>query len=110
MRIIVFILIGVIQLAATAAGFVILLLSMNGYSERDATPGISLYIVLGLISALGLGIAGAFAAKRLVEKKSLGGLAASTIAVSGFSFLGALILAASFFAAIVFAEIVRGMR
>lgn len=110
MRIIVFILTALIQLAAAAAGFLLLLLGMNGYSERHAAPGLILYIALGLGSALGLGLASAFVVKRLVERRSLGGLAASTIAVLGFSVLGGLILFVSFFAAIVVAEVMRGMK
>lgn len=110
MRIIVFILSALIQIAAAAAGFIILLLSMNGFNERDATPGIYLYIFLSFVSALGLGLASGFVAKRLVQKKAYGKVAASAIAVLGFSVLGGLILIGSFIAAIVLAEIVRGMR
>lgn len=110
MRITVFTLTLVIQLAATAAGFVFLLLGMNGYSERDATPGIILYIALGVVSTLGLGLGSAFVARRLVERKSFGRLAAAATSVFGFFVLGGLILVFSFIAAIVFAEVMRGMR
>jgi hypothetical protein len=110
MRIVIFILTAVIQLAAAAVGFLLLLLGMNGYSERQATPSLILYIALGLGSAAGLGVASAFAAKYLAEKRAFGGVAASAIPVIGFSILGGLILVVSFFAAIVLAEIVRGMR
>ena len=110
MRVIVFILTALIQLAAAAVGFLLLLLGMNGYSERQANPGLILYIALGLGSALGLGLASAFAAKRLVERRSFGGLAASATAVIGFSVLGGLILVVSFFVAIVLAEVMRGMK
>jgi hypothetical protein len=87
-----------------------LLLGLNGYSESQATPSLILYIVVGLGSALGLGVASAFMAKRLVERRSMGGLAASAIAVVSVSIIGVLILAATFVAAIVFAEVIRGMR
>jgi hypothetical protein len=107
MRIIVFILTATIQLVAAVAGYFILLLSMNGYSGSDASPGLSLYIALSLGSALGLGLASAFVAKRLVERKGFGGLAASATAVIGFSLLGGLILIISFFAAIILAEVIR---
>jgi hypothetical protein len=110
MRIIVFILTAVVQLAAAAAGFLLLLLAMNGFSERQATPGLIFYLALALGSALGLGVASAFVAKRLVERKSWGGAAASVTAVIGFSVLGALILVAGFVASIVLAEVMRGMR
>ena len=110
LRVIAFVLTSVIQLAAAAAGFLLLLLGMNGYSERHATPGLVLYIALGVGSALGLGVASAFVVKRLVERRSFGALAASATAVFGFAILGGLILVVNFFAAIVVAEVMRGAR
>ena len=110
MRIIAFVLTAVIQLAAAAAGFVILLLSMNGYNERDAAPGIYLYVALGLGSVLALGLLSAFGAKWLVEKRSFGGAGAAATAVLCFAALGVAILVFSFFAAIVAAEVTRGAR
>ena len=110
MRIIVFILTAAIQLAAAAAGGLLLLLGMNGYNERDALPGLYLYVALGLGSALGLGLASAFAARWLVAKRSFGSWGASATAVLGFSVLGGVILVVSFFAAIALAEVMRGTR
>lgn len=110
MRIIAFALTAVIQLSAAAAGFLLLLLGMNGYNERDAAPGLYLYIALGLGSALALGLTSAYVARRLVERRSFGGVAASATAVLGFSVLGGLILVFSFFAAIALAEVARGSR
>lgn len=110
MRIIVFILTALIQLAVATAGFFILLLGMNGYSEAQATPSLILYVVLGIGSAFGLGVVSALVAKRLVERRSFGGLAASVTAIVSFSIIGALILFASFFAAIALAEVMRGMK
>lgn len=77
---------------------------------RDALPGLYLYVALGLGSALGLGLASAFAARWLVERRSFGPVGASATAVLGFSVLGGVILAISFFAAIVLAEVMRGTR
>lgn len=110
MRIIVFALTFMIQLAAAAAGYVVLLVSMNGYSGRDASPGINLYLVLALVSALGLGLASAFTAKLLVERRSFGRPAASATAVLGLSVVGGLILVVSGIAAIILAEFMRGTR
>lgn len=110
MRIIVFILTAVIQLAAAAAGGLLLLLGMNGYSGRDAEPGLYLYAALGLVSALGLGLASAYAVRWLVERRSFGRAGAAATAVIGFAVLGGLILVVSFFAAIVLAETMRGSR
>ena len=110
MRIIAFILTTMIQLAAAAAGLLLLLLGMNGYSERQATPGLIVYAVLGLGSAPGLGIGSALMVKRLVERRAFGGLAASATSVIGFAVLGGFILVVSFFTAIALAEVMRGMK
>lgn len=110
MRIIVFLLSALLQLAAAAFGFLILLLGMNGYSESQATPSLILYIALGLLSTLGLGGASAFAARRLVERTSLGGLGASAITVFCSAIIGVVILLGGFVAAFLLAEIVRGMK
>lgn len=110
MRIIAFILTAVIQVAVAAAGGLFLLLGMNGYSGRDAEPGLYLYAALGLISAPGLGLASAFASGWLVEKRSFGRAGAAATAVLSFAALGGLIVVVSFFAAIVLAEAMRGAR
>ena len=110
MRVIVFILTAVIQLAVAAAGGLLLLLGMNGYNERDAEPGLYLYAALGLVSVLGLGLASAYAAGWLVERRSFGRAGAAATAVLGSAALGGLIVVVSFFAAIVLAEITRGSR
>ena len=110
MRVIVFVIIALVQLAAAVVIFFMLLLGLNGFSERDATPSLIFFIALSVACALGLGGAGAFAAKRIAEKKSLGGLAASAISVIGFSALGVMILVGGFFAALVIATIMHDWK
>ena len=110
MRIIVFLINAVIQLAAAAVGFFLLLLGLNGFSERQSNPSLLFYIILSVGSAVGLGGASAFAAKWLAGKKSLGGLGASAIAVVVFSVVGVLILVAGFFVSLLVAEAMRGRR
>jgi hypothetical protein len=110
MRIIVFIINAVIHLAAAAVGFFMLLLGLNGFSERQANPSLLFYIILSVGSALGLGVASAFAAKWLAQKKSLGALGASAIAVPVFSVVGVLILVVVFFVAVLIASAMRGGR
>ena len=68
MRIIVFVINAVIQLAAAAAGFLLLLLGLNGFSERQSNPSLLFYIALSVGSAVGLGGASAFASKWLAGK------------------------------------------
>jgi site-specific recombinase len=110
MRIIVFVLNAVIQLAAAAVGFLLLLLGLNGFSERQSNPSLLFYITLSVGSAAGLGVASAFASKWLAGKKSLGGLGASAIAVVGFAIVGVLILVVGFFVALFIASAMRGSR
>lgn len=110
MRIIVFVINAVIQLAAAAVGFLMLLLGLNGFSERQANPSLLFYIVLGFGSAAGLGFASAFTSKWLAGKKSLGAVAGSAVSVVVFAILGALILVVGFFIALFIAEAMRGRR
>ena len=107
MGIIVLILIVVFQLAAAAVGFFVLLVGLNGYSERQATPGLILYIALSLISAFGLGAAGPFAVKRLANGTSLGRFGASAIVVVVFCIIGVVVLFAGFVASVALAEVLR---
>ncbi|HVF43674.1 MAG TPA: hypothetical protein VM936_11715 [Pyrinomonadaceae bacterium] len=110
MRIIVFVLNALIQLAAAAVGFFLLLLGLNGFSERQANPGLLFYIVLSVGSAAGLGVASALVSKWLVQKKSFGALGASAIAVPVFAVVGVLILLVGIFAAALIASAMRGGR
>ncbi|HEV7889411.1 MAG TPA: hypothetical protein VGP08_02170 [Pyrinomonadaceae bacterium] len=110
MRIIVFVLNAVIQLAAAAVGFLLLLLGLNGFSERQSNPSLLFYILLSVRRAVGLGVASAFASKWLAQKKSMGGLGASAIAVPVFAAVGVLILVVGFFVALFIASAMRGSR
>jgi hypothetical protein len=110
MRIIVFALNAVIQLAAAAAGFFMLLLGLNGFTERQANPGLLAYIILSAGSAVGLGFASALASKWLVQKRSMGALGASAVVVPILAAFGVLVLAAIFIIAVIIASAMRGSR
>ncbi len=102
MKIFVFIITALIQLAAAACGFFMLLLGLNGFSESQAAPGIIFYIIFGIASAAGVGAGSVYLAKRLVEKSSLGSFGASAIAI-----LGGVILFGGFIVAILLATIMH---
>jgi len=106
MKVIVFILTALIQLAVATLGFFMLLLGLNGYNEKDASPSLIMYIVLALASAVGLGLASVYTTKRLSET-SLGSFGAAAIAVVSFAVVGGAILIVGWFAALFLAEIVR---
>lgn len=110
MGILVLILTVVFQLTAAAIGLFLLLLGLNGYSERQATPSLILYIVLSLTSAFALGAASPFAAKRLAKRTSLGSFGSSAIVVVAFSFIGVIVLFVGFFASFALAEVLRAGR
>ena len=83
-----------------------LLVGLNGYSEKDATPSLIMYIVLALGSGVGLGLASVYTTKR-ISQASLGSFGAAAIAVVVFAIIGGVILIAGWFAALFLAEIVR---
>jgi hypothetical protein len=107
MAIIVFLITSAVQLLLAGFGFFILLLVLNGYSERFATPGIVSYLVISLIIVVGLGWFAAFIAKRIVSRKRLGSLAAGSLSTIGFSMLGGIFLMATFFLSVGIAELFR---
>jgi hypothetical protein len=110
MKIAAFILSAALQLGAAAAGFLFLLLALNGYSESQATPSLIFYIAAGIVSAVALGFASAAIANRLVQKRSFSKPGATALTVVGFAIIGWFVLVLVSIGAVVLAEVVRGMR
>ncbi len=106
MKVIVFILTAAIQLVAAALAFFMLLIGLNGFSEKDATPSLVMYIILALASAVGLGLASVYTTKRLSET-SLGSFGAAAIAVVSLAIVGGAILIVGWFAALFLATIMH---
>jgi hypothetical protein len=106
MKVIVFILTAAIQLVVAALAFFMLLVGLNGFSEKDAAPSLIMYIVSALGSAVGLGLASVYATKRLLET-SLGGFGAAAVAVSSVAIVGGVILIVGWFAALFLAMIMH---
>jgi len=110
MKIIVYLGTALIQLVAAAAGFFVLLLGLNGYSERQATPSLILYLVLSVLSILGFGALSVFTTNFIVRKNWLGRAGAVFIATISMSVIGGGVLIAGLFVAFLLAEFVRGLR
>jgi len=110
MTILVFLITSAVQLLLAGFGFFILLLLLNGYSERFATPGIISYLLISLIIAIGLGWFAAFIAKKIVSRKRLGSLAAGSLSTIGFSMLGGIFLVATLFLSVGIAELFRNIE
>jgi hypothetical protein len=110
MRIIVFIVSAAVHLCASAVGFFMLILGLNGFSGGEAEPGLLFYIIANVAAALGLGVVGALVAGRIAAKKSLGRFGAGAIAVAASFVVGMVLLATAFLAAVLIAQYMHGSR
>jgi hypothetical protein len=107
MKIIVFIANALIQLAAAAVGLFMLLIGLNGYSEKQAEMGLLFFIILAFVSTIGIGLLSVFTTQRLAAKPSLGKFGASAIAIFGFAIIGIVILIIGVLAAVFLVEALR---
>jgi hypothetical protein len=87
--------------------FFMLLLSLNGFSEKQATPGLILFIGWVLLGSIVAGILGFLSANYLIENKSINQWLAALIAIAVFVIVGALINIIGFFAAIFLTSAMR---
>jgi hypothetical protein len=110
MGIIVFLLTSAVQFLVAALGFFILLLALNGYSERFATPGIVIYILVSVVIVLGLAAIAALVARMIVSRNRLGSFAAGSLSTVGFSILGGVFLVGTFFVSVGIAELLRTLK
>ena len=109
MSILVFLITSTVQFLIASFGFFILLLALNGYSERFATPGLVMYVLVSLVITLGLASLAAFVTKKIVGRKRLSSFAAGSLSTVGFSLLGGIFMVAAFFVCIGIAELLRTM-
>lgn len=58
----------VLLIASAVAWFFFLMLALNGFSERDATPAMIFFAVWTLLTALGLAVGSFFLTKFLIGK------------------------------------------
>ena len=110
MRITVFILTIILNLAAGVFGLFVLLLGLNGYSERQATPSLILYISFCLAGSLTLGFLGTLAAKTIVNKGWLGKPGAAILSIVLTSIIGVVLVVVAVFLGFILAEFLRVAR
>ena len=110
MRLIVFIITTVTQAVVAITCFFFLLVGLNGYSERQATPSLIFYIVFSFITILGMSFIAGLAAKYFLDKSWMGKGIASVVGIITSSILGAVVVVGGMFVAFVIAEMQRGMR
>ncbi|MBL8124000.1 MAG: hypothetical protein KIT61_05675 [Pyrinomonadaceae bacterium] len=95
-----------INLLIGIAVFFVLIITLNGYSESDATYAIISYIVLGLVVTLMMSL-GAFLTVGFLTKRQYSGVLSVIIAIVVFSVIGALLKAVCGFIGVGVAELVR---
>ncbi|HLM00486.1 MAG TPA: hypothetical protein VK400_05490 [Pyrinomonadaceae bacterium] len=97
-------------LANAAIGFVlffVLIMSLNGFSEEQAKPGLLLFIVWGLLSAIITGVSGILLANYLATKKAMNKVGAAAIASAVSVLAGGVSGVVGFFAAIILVSAMR---
>jgi hypothetical protein len=107
LRIVVFLTTSILQVAAAVFGLLILLVGLNGYSERHATPSLIFYVVFCLVSALALGFGGSVASRSFVDRKWLGSVGAALVAIVSASLIGVVLVTTGVFATFFIAEFLR---
>ena len=95
-----------INIAIGVVVFFFMLLTMNGYSESDATYGLGSYIVLALIVSLLMSLCAAVLVHFLMKRKFRGWTAA-LIAIPIFSIVGAVLKVVCSIIGVAVAEYVR---
>lgn len=107
MKIISFLTTALLSIIIGAAMFFMLLLSLNGFTGKQAEPGLMLFVVWVLLASLGAGVLSFLSAKYLAEKKSLNRWWAALTAIAGFVIIGVIINAIGFFAAVFLTSAMR---
>jgi hypothetical protein len=107
MKIATFLITALVNAAVSFVLFFMLLLAMNGFHENDATPGLLLYIVWSLLSAVITGILGILLANYLATKKSWNKILATALSSLIFVIAGGVSVVVSFFAAVFLASALR---
>ena len=110
MRVTVFLITAILDLAVAIFGFFILLIGLNGFSERQATPTLIFYIVFCLTSLMILSYLGTVVAKAFVERGWMNKLLASIVSILSTSIVSSLIVIGAVFAGFALAEFLRTQR
>jgi len=87
--------------------FFLLLLSLNGYSGKQAEPGLILFIIWVLLFSIAAAVCAYLSANFLITKKSLNWIAASLISILVFVAAGAILNFVGTVAAIILTEALR---
>ena len=87
--------------------FFFLLIAMNGFREREATPGLILFIIWVVLTSIIAGVLSFLTVKYLINKKSLSAIVSALISVAIFIIVGGISNVVGMFAAILLATALR---
>lgn len=107
MKIAVFLITALANLAVGFVLFFFLIIALNGYSGSQAEPGLILFIVWALFFSLAAAVLSVLAINYLTKKKSFSRLTAAIISVIVFIFVGGILDFIGIFAAIGLIEALR---
>jgi len=107
MKAITFIITALVIIGIGAAMFFMLLLSLNGFTGKQAEIGLILFIVWAVLTALLGGILSFLSAGYLINNKSFNPVVATIIAIVIFVIVGTLSNIVGFFAAILLTSEMR---
>jgi hypothetical protein len=110
LRITVFVVTAILDMTAAVFGFFILLLGLNGFSERQATPSLIFYIVFCLTSLLILSFLGTLVAKTFVERGWMGKVWAAIVSILSTSIVSGVLVIVAVFVGFALAEYLRTNR
>ena len=105
-KIIAFLITLILNIAIGIAVFFLMLLSMNGFSESDATYGIVAYVVLAVLVSLVMATLAAVLA-HLLMKRAFGVVVASLIGIICFTVIGGILKVVCSIIGILVADLVR---
>jgi len=102
-----FLVTALINIGIGAVLFFILIISLNGFTEEQAAPGLILFIVWALLCSLVAGILSFLSVKYLIENKSFNSLLAALSAIAIFIIIGALVNFVGIIAAVILTSAMR---
>lgn len=91
-------------------GLLVLVLALNGFSERQAMPGMLVYVVLCFLTAVGSAALSALLTKKLVQRRGMTDIGAGAISMAGFTAIGVVLIVIYLFLAVGIAELMRSLR
>ena len=102
-----FLIVSLGNIAVGAVLFFFLLLALNGFSGKQAEPGLILFVAWILLSAFAAGILSVFTANRFASKKALNKWLAALVSILVFLVVGAAFDFAGLIAAIILVDALK---